>query len=129
MSNTYTGNLDVTPVVFTSEPAQFFPDDRQGTMVEIDTLPSVASVDDIFYFNSPTSDKYLARVIDGSMRAAYCGIYTANSGSVNATRLSDAANHPLIRTIIFDDPTGGVFSFSGIVSIPENVRIEFKEGK
>ena len=128
MSNTYTGNLDATPVVFTNEPGQFFPNDRQGTMVEIDALPPGAAVDNIFYFNSPNTGKFLKRVIDGIIRAAYCGIYPTNSAADNSTRFAAAVINSSIRTIAFDDPGGGTFNFSGTINIPNNVHIQFQEG-
>jgi len=116
MSNTYTGSVDATTFVFTTQPATFFPDDRQGAMVEIDTLPSGASIDNIFFFDSPTSGKYLSRIIEGSIRAANCGIYTSNLATLNNTRLNAALAHPDISTVVFDDPKGGSFNLSGSIT-------------
>ncbi|HEY0611872.1 MAG TPA: glycosyl hydrolase family 28-related protein, partial [Chitinophaga sp.] len=102
MSTTYYGTLDSTPVNLTVQPGQAFPTDRQGTLVEIDALPAGATVDKIFYFSSPTSGKYLKRVINGKMRAAELGIYPSNTGAVNSTILNAAFSNAGINEIVFD---------------------------
>ncbi|MGB8192954.1 MAG: hypothetical protein WCF67_13585, partial [Chitinophagaceae bacterium] len=120
--------LTGTPT-FTSQPAQAFPDydDIQGTLVELDTLPSGVSVDDIFYYNSPTSGKYLQRVIDGPYRAVWAGI--VGGGGNQATKLQAVASHPDINEILFDDPRGAVITLnSATITIPETTILRFAQG-
>src|SRR5688572_18461152 len=117
MGTTYTGTMDPPPISFTTQPAEFFPDDRQGTLVEIDSLGG-ASVDGIFYFNSPTSGKYLKRVIDGPIRAIQCGVYSPGhpsftSAADNATNLQAAVSHADIMEVVFDEPAGGDIPITG----------------
>lgn len=125
MSNTYTGNIEVSPIGFNSEPAQAFPDDRQGTLVELDSLPSGASVDNIFYFNSLNAGKFLKRVIDGPMRAVYCGIYA--DGTDQTAKLS-AALTANIKTIVFDSALTASYVINGTITVPAGVVFEFKAG-
>lgn len=116
MSNTYTGTVINSPS-FTSRPAQAFPEDIQGTVVELDSLPGGVSVDNIFYYDSPNATKYLKRVIDGTYRAVWAGIFPGNSGSVNATRLAAVCAKAEIKEIIFDDPAGGDYQLADPVAV------------
>jgi hypothetical protein len=134
MSNTYTGNVIDTPVAFTSQPAQAFPDDIKGTLVELDPpLPSGASVDNIFYFNSPTTGKYLFRIADGSYRAAWAGILPSNSASTNSTRLQNLLDHPsgssyTIREVVFDFPEESGIPLSGTITVNPGQTLRFAGG-
>lgn len=127
MSNTYYGTLDSTPINFVSEPGQAFPMDREGTLVELDALPPGTSVDNIFYFNSPNSGKFLSRVIDGTIRAAYVGVSPANSGIVNQTRLNAAFSNAGINEIIVDFNAGAEILISGTVNC-QNKVLKFRRG-
>jgi hypothetical protein len=124
--STYTGSLDAVPVSLTTQPGQVYPDDRQGTFVEINALPSGAIIDNIFYFNSPNSGKYLKRVIDGVMRAAYCGIYP--DGTDQSAKLQAAIDSNKIQEIVFDYPGGGVIIINGTVNVPQGKVIRFEAG-
>lgn len=126
MSSTYTGTLD--PLSLISQDAQVFPDDRQGTLVELNALPSGATVDNIFYFNSTTPGKYLKRVIDGPIRAAYCGINPANSSAVNAANLQAALNHSNITTIVFDFSKVSDIRIEGTITVPAGKVLSFEAG-
>ncbi len=103
-----------------------FPNDRQGTLKEIDALPVSASVDNIIYFNSPNPGKYLKRVIDGSIRAMYCGIY---SGSADMTaRFNAAVSHSSISTLVLDNNVSGSIPVSGTITIPLGKILKFERG-
>ncbi|MGN6421433.1 MAG: glycosyl hydrolase family 28-related protein [Pseudobacter sp.] len=126
MSNTYTGTLD--PLSLTSQDAQVFPNDRQGTLVELSALPSGATVDNIFYFNSTTPGKYLKRVIDGPIRAVYCGVNPANTSAVNAANLQAALNHAGINTIVFDFSKASDIKIEGTITVPAGKVLSFEAG-
>ncbi|MGB8190709.1 MAG: glycosyl hydrolase family 28-related protein [Chitinophagaceae bacterium] len=128
MSNTYTGNVINTPVSFSSQPAQAFPDDIKGTLVELDALPSGASVDNIFYFNSPTSGKYLFRIADGSYRAAWAGILPGNSASTNSSRLATLLGNTDIKEIVFDLPEESGIALTGTITINAGQILRFAGG-
>ena len=102
MATTLYGTLDSSPVNLYSQPSDAYPTDREGTFVEIDTLPSGASVDNIFFFDSPNAGNFLQRVITGTIRAANCGIYQSNSASLNTARMNAAFNLAGITAIVFD---------------------------
>lgn len=127
MSDTYTGTLDPSPS-YTLQIGQLFPDndDRQGSLVEIDALPPGASVDNIFYFNGTAVGQYFRRVIDGPIRAAYCGILP--DGSNMTTALQDALNHADITTIVFDYSWPADIVINGTVTVPAGKVLEFKMG-
>jgi hypothetical protein len=127
MSDTYTGTIDPA-LSLTLQSAQFFPEnnDRQGTLVEISSLPGGASVDGIFYFNSSNPGKYLRRVIDGPIRAAYCGIY--GNGTDQTTKLQAAFNHPDIYEIEFDYSEPVNITINSTLTIPTGKRMSFKNG-
>jgi hypothetical protein len=129
MSSTYTGIVLTGTPTFTSQPAQAFPDydDIQGTLVELDSLPSGVTVDDIFYYNSPTSGKYLQRVIDGAYRAVWAGI--VGGGANQATKLQTLVSDNRITEILFDDPRGAVITLnSAIITVDPNKILRFAEG-
>jgi hypothetical protein len=126
MSTTYYGTLDSNPVNLSIQPGQAFPTDRQGTLVEIDALPTGAAVDNIFYFNSPTAGLFLKRVFDGPVRAAHCGIYA--DGTDQTTKLQTALNHPDITEIVFDYSETSPVVINGSLSVPSNKVLSFKNG-
>lgn len=105
-----------------------FPVDTQGVLVEIDALPGGASVDNIFYFNSPTSGKFLKLVINGPVRAANCGVKAANSAATNSTNLQAAFSHAGVKEVIFDEPAGAAISLTGTITIPAGKVITFGPG-
>ncbi|QEC45291.1 hypothetical protein FSB84_27695 [Pseudobacter ginsenosidimutans] len=107
------------------QPGQVFPTDRQGTLVEIDALPAGASVDNIFYFNSPTAGKFLQRVIDGVIRATQCGVYP---GSDQTSKLQTAFNNAGIKLIVLDNPEGSAITINGTLTIPSGKVLAFKNG-
>lgn len=127
MGNTYTGTINPTlAVVLQSD--QVFPDNDniQGTLVEIDELPDGKSVDNIFYFDSATENKYYRRVIDGPVRAAHCGIYP---GTVDmADRIEYAFAHEDIWEIVFDHSDSS-FDYPNTIDITVNKSISIPYGK
>jgi hypothetical protein len=102
-----------------------FPVDTQGVLVEINSLPGGASVDNIFYFNSPNAGKYLKLVINGPIRAANCGVKATNSAATNGTNLQAAFNNAGIREIVFDEPGTTAISLTGTITIPSGKVIAF----
>lgn len=127
MSDTYTGTIDPS-LSLTLQSAQFFPDnnDRQGSLVEISSLPGGASVDNIFYFNSSNPGKYLRRVIDGTIRAAWCGVY--GDGTDQTTKLQAAFSHADIYEVVFDYSEPVNITINGTLTIPSGKRLTFKNG-
>jgi hypothetical protein len=125
MSTTFYGTLDNPIPGMSIQPGQAFPTDRQGTLVEIDALPSGATVDNIFYFNSPTAGKFLRRVIDGAIRAAQCGVYP---GSDQTAKLQTAFNNAGIKLIVLDYPEGSAITINGTLTIPSGKVLAFKNG-
>lgn len=105
-----------------------FPVDTQGVLVEIDALPGGASVDNIFYYDSPTAGKYLKLIINGPVRASNCGIKAANTASANATALQAAVDHAGVREIVFDEPGGADIQLTGTVTVPATKVLSFKNG-
>jgi hypothetical protein len=105
-----------------------FPTDTQGVLVEIDALPGGASVDNIFYYDSPTGGKYLSRIIYGPVRAANCGVKAANSAATNSTNLQAAFNHAGVNEVMFDEPGGAAISLTGTITIPAGKVIAFGTG-
>lgn len=126
MSTTYYGTLDSIPVNLSVQPGQAFPTDRQGTLVEIDALPPGATVDNIFYFNSPTAGLFLQRVFDGPVRAAHCGVYA--DGTDQTSKLQAALNHPDINEIMFDYATASPIVINGSLTVPTNKVLSFQSG-
>ncbi|MFT3701285.1 MAG: hypothetical protein QM802_02895 [Agriterribacter sp.] len=57
-----TGTADTTPPVLVASDT-FYPDDRNGTLAKINSLPPGKSVDNIFFFN--INSEYFKRIIDG----------------------------------------------------------------
>lgn len=104
-----------------------FPVDTQGVLVEISSLPGGASVDDIFYFNSPNAGKYLKLIINGPIRAANCGVKAANSAATNSSRLQAAFNNAGVREIVFDEPAGTAIPLTGTITIPVGKVLTFKQ--
>ncbi|MBO9561674.1 MAG: hypothetical protein J7621_02835, partial [Niastella sp.] len=125
MSNTYTGVIDPT-LSLIAQNAQVFPNDRQGTLVELSALPGGASVDNIFYFNGATAGTYLKRIFDGPVRAAHCGIY--GDGTDQTSKLNTAFAHAGITEIVFDYAAGADIVVSGTVTIPAGKRLVFRSG-
>ncbi|HYE55270.1 MAG TPA: hypothetical protein VD996_10515, partial [Chitinophagaceae bacterium] len=122
MSNTYTGTVITSPS-FTSQPAQAFPDDILGTTVEMDTIPG--TVDNIYYFNSPTPGKYLSRVIHGTLSAENVGVFA--DGTDQTARLQTVLNSSL-QTIWFNNPKGGEYIINGTVTVPAGKILKFEAG-
>ncbi|MDF2191816.1 glycosyl hydrolase family 28-related protein [Paraflavitalea sp. CAU 1676] len=124
MSNTYTGVIDPA-VIPAAQAAQMFPNDRQGTLVELASLPAGASVDGIFYLNG-TAGTYLKRVMDGPVRAVHCGIY--GDGTDQTLKINTAFTHAGITEIVFDYAAGADIVVNGTVTIPAGKRIVFRSG-
>jgi hypothetical protein len=135
MSTTFTGTI-YPSISLTSQNGDVFPESSnfpdvenyQGSFVEVTSLPTGASVDNIFYFNGSSAGNYFKRVIDGPIRAAQCGIF--GTGSDMSAQLHAAANHADIQEIVFDYPGGASINIGNAqaVSIPAGKILRFEAG-
>jgi hypothetical protein len=115
----YTGDIDVSPIVL-NDSVTIYPDNRQGTLALIPSLPPGASVDDLFYFS--VSGDYYERVIDGPFRAVCANIVP---GSDQTTLLQTVLNDSRISTLLFDIPGGASITVNGSLTIPAGKVIQF----
>lgn len=99
-----------------------FPEKSQGTLVKIDSLPEGASADGIFYVDLGAQGIF-KRMVDGSVRASYCGLFP--DGHDYTQRLVAALQHNDIREIIFDAFNGKIV-INGEVNVPTGKKLIFK---
>lgn len=132
MRTTFTGTI-YPSISLTSQNGDVFPessnfpdvDNYQGTFVEVTSLPTGASVDNIFYFNGSSAGNYFKRVIDGPIRAAQCGVFA--DGSDVSAQLHAAMNHADFKGIGIPFPGGffveGLLIGQAVISVFRNCSV------
>lgn len=114
-----TGTIDTLPIVLTASDT-IYPDDRQGTLARIDNLPPGTSVDGVFFFQ--INGEYFRRVISGPLSAVSCGIFPDGGDQSAAITTALIAG---VKTIVFDEVSGGEFLVENTPSIPSGTVFKF----
>lgn len=98
----------------TPDQSTWTPVDTGGVLAE---APADSVADGIFIYPSvESSTGFVRRVIDGTYRASWAGIFTGGVSATNTSRLNSVLAHPSVKEVVFDTPEGGDIPLSGTIA-------------
>lgn len=81
-----------------------------------------AVVDNVFVFDSITSPTTkVRRVVDGTYRASWAGVFAGGVAATNASRLNTILANSSVKEVVFDNPEGGDIPLSGTITASNKV--------
>ncbi len=99
----------------------FFPEDVEGTLVQITALPAEATVDNVLYFQKDGS--FYRRIKTGKFRAKDVAIL--NDGTSQTARIAVVLAHASVKELIFDE---GDVTITGTLNGVEGKKLVFQNG-
>lgn len=95
----------------------------QSTWTPLDTggqlaqAPEGTTPDGVFTFASAESSTgFVRRVIDGTYRASWAGVFAGGVAATNTSRLNAILANASVKEVIFDNPDGGDLPISGTIN-------------
>lgn len=110
----------------TPDQSAWTPIDTGGQMAE---APEGTTPDGIFTFASAESPTgFVRRVVDGTYRASWAGVFADGVAATNASRLNAVFSSALVKEVLFDTPEGGDVPLSGTLTIPSGKILNISGG-